>query len=466
MSADSIAAGKLAGKAFHQNFSKKSTGHTAQFNEREAASMNTAIIGALVAQPSVFFGKFIFEALPGAAIAYGLVWLAMRPKDGRRVMRPFLYQSVGVAATVTGSAMFRIIAMATFAGHGAYEPAAETGAAGFYILLVPAIVAAGYIAWLKSQLSTPPKPAVIASQGNDAYAGALAEIQEGQLEKGVWARSFADSGGDELKAKALYIKARAESIKDAAVWVNTRPPSEENAGIKVTDEGQTARISPVPVTKSLTTSTFEIGVWVIFVLAFFGWWQYSEHTKWQAATANPVQAPAPQLDLSEFQKAPNSQTGTDWDKGVITPPGAPSQSPESKTNLEPFLGKLDTANAQKPLVKPQVTVIRESAPRVGFSAEVQADLNAIAARAVNDYPYLDTPAGQEVLDKIFKKRNDLIREGVYPSIALTQAINAYAAANAPRANKVKESEPAPVEGNHSGFPPECRWVTPQEWSCK
>ncbi|MFO1262789.1 MAG: hypothetical protein U1E84_05515 [Rhodoferax sp.] len=62
---------------------------------------------------------------------------------------------------------------------------------------------------------------------NDAYAAALAEIEEGRLDKGTWARAFADSGGDESKAKAFYIKARAESIESAAAWPDTQPPVDD-----------------------------------------------------------------------------------------------------------------------------------------------------------------------------------------------------------------------------------------------
>ena len=62
---------------------------------------------------------------------------------------------------------------------------------------------------------------------NDAYAAALAEIEEGRLDKGTWARAFAESGGDESKAKALYIKARAESTSDSAAWPDTQPPVED-----------------------------------------------------------------------------------------------------------------------------------------------------------------------------------------------------------------------------------------------
>lgn len=114
--------------------------------------MDTAIINTLIEYPSVFFGKFIFEPLAGAALAYGLAWLAMRPKDGRKVHNPFLWHSCGVAATVIGSAIFRIIAMITFAGRSAYEPPSAGGVAGFYILIVPAIFAAAYIVWLKKRI--------------------------------------------------------------------------------------------------------------------------------------------------------------------------------------------------------------------------------------------------------------------------------------------------------------------------
>lgn len=113
--------------------------------------MNTAIIGVLIEHPSLFVGKFIAEPLSGAAIAYGLVWLAMRPKDGRKIDDSFFWHSCGVAAAVIGSAIFRIIAIITFAGRSAYEPVAEGGGAGFYMLIVPAVFAAGYIAWLKNK---------------------------------------------------------------------------------------------------------------------------------------------------------------------------------------------------------------------------------------------------------------------------------------------------------------------------
>jgi hypothetical protein len=113
--------------------------------------MNTAIIGALLEYPSVFVGMFIVEPLAGAALAYGLVWLTMRPKDGRRIGNSVFWHACGITTTVVGSAIFRVVAMVTFAGRSAYDPTAEGGVAGFYMLIVPAIFAAAYIVWLKKR---------------------------------------------------------------------------------------------------------------------------------------------------------------------------------------------------------------------------------------------------------------------------------------------------------------------------
>lgn len=113
--------------------------------------MNTAIIGVLLNNPSALIGKFFAEPLAGAALVYGLVWLAMRPKGERKIGNLFMWHSLGIAATVIGSAIFHIAAMVTFAGRSAYEPSAAGGGAGFYMLIVPAIIAVGVIAWIKAK---------------------------------------------------------------------------------------------------------------------------------------------------------------------------------------------------------------------------------------------------------------------------------------------------------------------------
>lgn len=49
------------------------------------------------------------------------------------------------------------------------------------------------------------------------YAQVLSEIENGQRRDGLWAKALAHSDGSNEKAKSLYIKYRAESIKDEII---------------------------------------------------------------------------------------------------------------------------------------------------------------------------------------------------------------------------------------------------------
>lgn len=67
---------------------------------------------------------------------------------------------------------------------------------------------------------------------NDVYAAALAEIEEQRVNKGTWARSFAESDGDESKAKATYIKLRVAALTEQAtrkeaVSIGSEPTQEK-----------------------------------------------------------------------------------------------------------------------------------------------------------------------------------------------------------------------------------------------
>jgi len=42
------------------------------------------------------------------------------------------------------------------------------------------------------------------------YASVLSELESGEIRNGVWAKAFADSDGDENKAKAAYIRLRVQ----------------------------------------------------------------------------------------------------------------------------------------------------------------------------------------------------------------------------------------------------------------
>jgi hypothetical protein len=51
---------------------------------------------------------------------------------------------------------------------------------------------------------------------NEAWAKALAECESPQRDAGLWARTFAQSAGDENKAKAAYVTERAKLLAAAA----------------------------------------------------------------------------------------------------------------------------------------------------------------------------------------------------------------------------------------------------------
>lgn len=420
---------------------------------------NTAIIGALIANPSVFIGKFIAEPLAGAALAYGLVWLFMRPKDGRTVPNPFLWHALGVAAAVAGGAMFRIVAMVTFAGRSAYEPVAKTGAAGFYLLIVPAIAAAGYIAWLKTRMA--PK-SVAASQinvsaqtavskptsseptGNDAFAEALAEIEENRIDKGTWARCYAVCDGDEVKAKAAYIKARAAVMGATAVWVHTQPAGLDGSHINTSSKaGSDNQTSTDFFPRWLVQSA--IGLAVFAVLLAIALPAYQDYSKRRAVVETPAQAPSNYFDQFDTPRRPVAATPTqvpaleviDWNKGEITPPATQVQDTPSPSVANPYVyGKPVETASLGPILKVEPPIISDyqRAEALAFEtkerarkAKIEADLKEVSERAVKDYPYLETPAGEEDLKKIISKRDEMIQQGVYPSLALTRAVLAVAA---------------------------------------
>ncbi len=221
----------------------------------------------MINYPNIIFLKFFAEALPAPALAYGLVWLVMRPKGGKRIDNPLLWHACGIAITLVASAVFRTIAMVTFAGRDAYEPSVATGAAGFYLLIVPALLAAAYFMWIKkdklsashgestqsASLGLPTSPAITADQSSMAiniapgnkqanktssaskklavptpqsflespkldvdddaiYAVIAKELETGATDLGLWTRLLAECDGDEKKTKVAYIKRRAEKI--------------------------------------------------------------------------------------------------------------------------------------------------------------------------------------------------------------------------------------------------------------
>ena len=64
--------------------------------------------------------------------------------------------------------------------------------------------------------------------------------------------------------------------------------------------------------------------------------------------------------------------------------------------------------------------------------QIHDELQAAADRAVERFPFLNQPEYAHVLKQIIETRNQLMAQGVHPSIALTRAVNDHAYAHDPR----------------------------------
>ncbi len=426
---------------------------------------------------------------------------------------------------------------------------------------------------------------------NDAFADALAEIEENRIDKGTWARCYALSDGNESRAKAAYIKARAEALGAATVWTKTRPSELDGNDLKIAST--TSNVVGKDKTPSGSFPKWlvqaAVGLAVIGVLLGITLPAYDDYTKRQAGASAPVQTPAQQetpgkqgeAESSEFaslrQKvgtistriergelpsmdgialalAPSGyvsgstaegqlleSTQTWWSSGdknhihirniTANPLGAvtleysesacaqrtavtrffliftnsipaggegvihfeyslnlgktfpscltiisplQSGSEQSTTKASPVASVQGAATnpgvqySPPPPSKADIAAAKnyEMQERAKASREL-ADLEEVSARAVREFPYLDTPEGKPVLDKIVARRNELIQEGTSPALALTRAVNQYAAAYAPQPLEKRATVVVPVKPpqNQGTDASGCRWVTPQQWSC-
>jgi len=192
--------------------------------------MNTNVINTLIENPRLLL-ILSAESLPSAALAYWLVWLAMRPKTNSNIHTPFSWHLYGIATSLLGSTIFRIIAIATFAGRDAYMG----DKALYYPLTVSAIIAGLYIHWLKKEMlkksintdwkETKPQTTSEKNEfippnriyetektesipSSQLYEIIAEEMDRKEYKKGLATRAFAEANGDKEVAKSLYIKFR------------------------------------------------------------------------------------------------------------------------------------------------------------------------------------------------------------------------------------------------------------------
>lgn len=65
----------------------------------------------------------------------------------------------------------------------------------------------------------------------DHWATAMAEVESGQRRPGVWGKAFAESDGDETKAKVAYLKALVQQLTDAVRALKAKEEAEKQEEI-------------------------------------------------------------------------------------------------------------------------------------------------------------------------------------------------------------------------------------------
>ena len=127
----------------------------------------------------------------------------------------------------------------------------------------------------------------------------------------------------------------------------------------------------------------------------------------------------------------------------------------------------DRAEADR-IAAAKAAAARKAAAESAAAAEVESVLQ----RAKGDYPVLNTPQGEPVLASIKERQKELAATGMYPSVAMVQAVArhehllrrpearaSFAVARPAQAANQPAAEDATSIGN-------CRWATPLVWSCK
>lgn len=109
----------------------------------------------------------------------------------------------------------------------------------------------------------------------------------------------------------------------------------------------------------------------------------------------------------------------------------------------------------------------ELAKKKREEAAVAADVERVLERAKADYPLLRTPEGDSVLQMILDRQKVLVGRGMYPGIAMVEAVADHQHVLVPR-QKTAAPVAAAVDVGAAGPGKtigSCRWVTPTQWAC-
>jgi hypothetical protein len=81
----------------------------------------------------------------------------------------------------------------------------------------------------------------------ELYAQAAAELEDGNRDEGLWAKCFAECDGDENKAKARYIRTRAERLAVDEIEVGESDVAIPRAGGSEAAGPKNLTINPRPM---------------------------------------------------------------------------------------------------------------------------------------------------------------------------------------------------------------------------
>jgi len=112
-----------------------------------------------------------------------------------------------------------------------------------------------------------------------------------------------------------------------------------------------------------------------------------------------------------------------------------------------------------------------AARKAAAESAVAAEVESVLQRAKADYPVLHTPQGEPVLARIRERQKELAATGMYPSVAMVQAVAHHehllrrpeTRASFPVAPPAQAASQPAADATSIGS---CRWVTPIVWSCK
>lgn len=181
---------------------------------------------ALILNEPRAFLAVLGESIPGAVLAYVIVWLGFWVRHKRKLILTAFAHFAGITVTIVGSAMIRLGGFLTYPGLRVYDPPTETGEAGLWVLIIPGVVALFYL-YLYSRTRGSRVTPSETSASSPLHELALREIERGNMESGIWENAQQIGKNDRAKTEGAYVALRVaqfEHLKDSQKTEHSNKP--------------------------------------------------------------------------------------------------------------------------------------------------------------------------------------------------------------------------------------------------